>query len=166
MKKVCYFIKTVWDVFTSYFLGQGLVILILCVLYSTALVFIIGKFGILIGILVGLLSIVPYLGFTVGLVISIIIAAIQHHDFLHVFYVILAFALIQILESFFITPKIVGKSVGINPFVVLGLLIVGGMAFGPLGMLISVPAAGVLIKIYRDRVKKAESEVIVAPPAE
>lgn len=156
-----YLLTTIYEVFTSYFKGQGIVILILCALYATALGLIGVKFGILIGILTGLLSVIPYLGFMSGLVVSVIVAAIQFRSVLPVLWVLLAFAVIQVLESFVITPKILGKSIGINPIATLVLLIIGGMAAGPVGMIIAIPVAGVLFKIYRDKLKKTEDENIL-----
>lgn len=156
-----YLFDTIYEVFTSYFKGQGIVILILCALYATALAVIGVKFGIFIGILTGLLSVIPYLGFTSGLVVSVIVAAVQFRSFLVVLWVLLAFAVIQLLESFVITPKILGKSIGINPIASLILLIIGGMVAGPIGMIIAMPIAGVLFKIYRDKLKNTEDKNIL-----
>jgi predicted PurR-regulated permease PerM len=158
-----YYLGTTGSVFWAYFKGQGLVLLILAVLYATALGLIGVKFGILIGICTGFLSIIPYLGFVTGFVVSLVVTTIQFWSngvISHVLLVLLAFAVIQILESFLITPKIIGKSVGINPIFALVLLILGGMAFGPIGMILSIPCAAVLIKIYKDKIKVTESEMI------
>ncbi len=145
-----YYLDTIEDVFKSYFTGQGKVAMILAVLYSLALWLLDIKYGIVIGILAGLLSIIPYLGFTVGIIAAVIAAAVQY-GVIHVLYVIGAFAAIQLLESFVISPKIIGKSIGINPLVAFILLFIGSMAFGPLGLIISIPLAGILFKIYKDR---------------
>ena len=146
-----YYLDTIEQIFKSYFRGQGLVALILAVLYSVALMIIGLKFGLIIGVITGLLSVIPYLGFTVGLIAALITAALQFHSVWHVLAVILAFGVIQLLESFVISPKIIGKAIGIHPFVAIVLLLIGGAAFGPLGLIIAIPTAGVLYKIYRDR---------------
>lgn len=156
-----YIFKTIKDVFSSYFLGQGIVILILCALYSGLLMLIGVKFAILIGIITGILSVIPYLGFILGIITSITIAAAQFQSIEQVLYVILGFAVIQILESFVITPKIVGKSIGIHPIAAIILIILGGMAFGPIGIIIAVPSAGVIYKIYKDKIKHTEDKNIL-----
>lgn len=148
-----YYIDTVKDTFLSYFRGQGLVILILCVLYAVSLAVIGVKFGILIGILAGLLSVIPYMGFLFGFFTSVVVAAVQFRSVTYVLYVVLAFAVIQLLESFVISPRVMGKSVGFSPLVMMVLLIVGGFAFGPLGMIIAVPVAAVFFKIYMDKIR-------------
>ena len=169
-----YVLNTIKEVFTSYFKGQGLVVLILCVLYAVGLKLIGIPFGILLGILIGLLSVIPYLGFTIGFIVTLVIAVVQSiygiasgavsfslGAFSQIFWVILVFAVIQVLESFIITPQVMGKSIGINPIATMVLLIVGGMAFGPVGMIIAVPVAAVLLKFYKDKIGKTESENIL-----
>jgi predicted PurR-regulated permease PerM len=160
-----YYINTIVDVLKAYGRGQGLVILVLSVLYAVALGIVGIPFGIAIGIAAGLLSIVPYLGFIVGFVLAVISAIVQSvmaispdvgwslGSFSQVYWVVLAFAVVQLLESFVITPRIMGKSMGIGFVPSIVLLILAGAAFGPIGMIIVIPIAAIIIKVYKDKRK-------------
>lgn len=141
-------------VMSSYFRGQFTVMAILCVLYSIALSIVGLDMAILLGILTGLLSIVPYLGFVVGIVSSVVASLVQFQDIVHPLYVLLSYGIVQVMESFFITPKIVGESVGLHPVATIILLLVGGAVFGLLGMIFILPVSAIIFRIYKDMLDK------------
>jgi predicted PurR-regulated permease PerM len=147
------YISLFGNVMSSYFRGQFIVMAALCVLYTTALKIVGLDAAILLGITSGLLSIVPYLGFAIGIVLSVIMAAIQFQDIWHPLYVIIGFAIVQMLESFIITPKVMGQTLGINPVATIIVLLIGGATFGILGMIFALPVAVALFKIYKDKFK-------------
>ena len=135
----------------------GLVVLNLAGANLTLIVFI--------GIIAGLANLIPLIGPFVGMVPAILIAfmnnlgseeALSHLLFgvvpspFFIFDIILMFFIVQQIEGTFITPTLVGKSVGIHPMVVMIALIIGGTILGPLGMLFAVPTAGVIKVICQE----------------
>jgi len=149
-KGVRKYISLFSNVMSQYFRGQFIVMAALCVLYTIALKIVGLDAALLLGITAGLLSIVPFLGLAVGVVVSTVVAAIQFQDFWHPLYVIIGFAIVQAIESFFITPRVMGSALGLNPIVTIISLLVGGAVFGILGMLFALPIAAAFFKIYKD----------------
>lgn len=124
--------------------GQLTVVLVLAVMYALALSLAGLEYGFVIGIGAGLLSIIPLLGSTVGLLISVIMAWVQSGDLLYVALIAGIFLGGQLIEGNFLTPKLVGDSVGMHPLWVFFALMAGGALFGILGMLLAVPVLAVL----------------------
>ena len=139
------------DVLSSYFRGQFTVMAILCVLYTIALTIVGLDAAVLLGTLTGLLSIVPYLGFAVGIVLSVLFAAVQFQDIWHPLYVILGYAVVQVMESFAITPKIVGDSVGLRPIATIIVLLISGSVFGIIGMIFALPITSIVFTLIKER---------------
>lgn len=133
-----------------YFRGMFFVGLVLSVLYIAVLLIVGVKGAILLGILTGMGGMIPYVGFTVGIIVSVTMAAVQFQDFMHPVYVVIGFTIVQILESTVITPKIVGDSMGLNPVLVIFALMIGGALFGLIGMIIALPIAA-FIKIMLNK---------------
>ncbi len=121
--------------------GQLLVALSLGMLYSLALTLVGLEFGFLIGLMAGMLSVIPLFGSTVGLVTSAGMAWLQNGDLAFIAAVVGIFALGQFLEGNFITPKLIGKSVSLHPLWILFSLMAGAALFGIVGMIIAVPVA-------------------------
>jgi len=131
-------------VMSGYIRGQVMVACILAVLYGLGL-FLVGlKYGAVIGIITGLLNVVPYFGFAVGLLSGGMIALFSGLGISHLLLVLSVFLVVQALESFVLTPRIVGYQVGLNPFLAMIALIVGGNCLGVFGMLIAIPVAAIL----------------------
>ena len=133
----------------KYFRGMFLVGTILSVLYSLVLYIVDVKGWLFIGILTGYGAMIPYVGFTIGLISSVIATIYTFHDFIHPLYTVIGFVIVQVLESMVITPKIVGDSLGISPVVVIVGLMIGGALGGFIGMIIALPIAA-FIKILID----------------
>lgn len=134
-------VKNFNSIISRYFRGQLAVSLILAVLYSIALLVSGIKGAVAIGVISGILSIVPYLGFFTGFVTSLVVAYFQYLDLWHPLYVIIGFTVVQFVESNYITPKLVGGSLGLHPTAVIFSLILGGYLLGIAGMIISLPVA-------------------------
>jgi predicted PurR-regulated permease PerM len=135
------------EVFAGFIRGQFSVAGILALYYSLFLSLIGLKFGFLVGILTGLFSIIPYLGFAGGFIASISLALANSDGLYQVVLVVLIFAVAQVVESFVLTPKLVGNKVGISPLISLLAIIAGGNLFGFWGVLLAIPAAGLLKRI-------------------
>ncbi|MCX8085141.1 MAG: AI-2E family transporter [Calditerrivibrio sp.] len=139
-----YYNKQFNEILRKYFRGQLLVCFCLGLMYG-ALNFLVGiNGGFAIGFISGLLSFVPYLGFIFGISISIIMAYVQFTDLLHPFMVLIGFGVVQGIESYLLTPKLVGESLGLHPIAVIFSLFVGGYLMGVGGMILSIPVAAFL----------------------
>ena len=130
--------------------GQGSLCLFLGIYYAVGLSLIGLNFGLLIGFLTGLLSFIPYVGSTVGLVLAAGVALVQFWpDYVHLIIVVGFFFSGQFIEGNILQPKWVGKSVGLHPVWLMFALFAFGALFGFVGVLIAVPAAasvGVLVR--------------------
>jgi len=125
--------------------GQVLVAVILAGLYSVGLIaFTDIDLALLIGVLAGLLFVVPYLGTILGITLGTVMAVLKFGVSFEVVKVWIVFACVQGFEGAILTPKIVGDSVGLHPVTVMVSLLVGASLFGVLGMLMAVPVSASL----------------------
>jgi predicted PurR-regulated permease PerM len=131
-------------IFKSYLQGQVLACTILAIFYSVGLAAVGLKFGILIGIVTGALTFVPYVGFSIGLVMGLIVASTMGSGIGHVLIVFIVFMIGQSLETFVITPKYVGKNVGLTELESILVLIIFGNFFGFIGMLVAIPSGAII----------------------
>lgn len=129
----------------SFIRGMGTVCLILGSYYALALMLVGLQFGLVVGFIAGLLTFIPYLGAILGGVLAIGLALFQFWgDWLSLGLVALVFVIGQIIEGNVLTPKLVGKSVGLHPVWLIFALSVFGTLFGFVGMLVAVPVAAAL----------------------
>ncbi len=129
--------------------GQALVCLIQATYYAVALSAAGLNFGALVGVATGILTFIPYLGATIGLVTGLAIAVAEWHDTFHLLIVFGLFAFGQILEANLITPKLVGDRIGLHPVWVIFAVLAGGALFGFVGILVAVPIAAVIGVLIR-----------------
>ncbi len=129
--------------------GQLSVMLALALLYSLGLWLADLKLALLIGMLAGLVSFVPYLGFIVGLVAASIAILLQTQDLMSLVPVLLVFGVGQMLESMLLTPWLVGDRIGLHPVAVIFAVMAGGQLFGFVGILLALPTAAVLAVLLR-----------------
>lgn len=138
--------------------GQAMVCLILGIFYAVALTLAGLKYSLIVGLLSGALTFIPYVGATVGLVTSLVVALFQFDEWTRIAIIAGIFLFGQVLEGNFITPKLVGDRVGLHPAWLIFALLAGGALFGFFGMLLAVPvaaAAGVLLRFALDRYLKS-----------
>ena len=122
--------------------GQLLVGLVLGVFYATGLLIIGVNYGLLIGVVAGVISFVPYLGFAVGFVLSMVVAVVQFWpDWVMPAYAFGLFMVGQLIESYVLYPRIMGEQVGMHPVWLFFSLFAFGLLFGFVGVLIAIPAA-------------------------
>jgi predicted PurR-regulated permease PerM len=129
--------------------GQFTVMLILGAMYGIGLWLVGLDLGLLIGIIAGLLTFIPYLGPTSGVVLGTIAALVQFGDWKHVAGVLAVFGIGQVIESYWLTPKLVGDRIGLHPVAVIFAVLAGGQLFGFLGMLLALPVAAVANVLLR-----------------
>ena len=128
--------------------GQLSVAFALGTVYALALTIAGLRFGFLIGLTAGILSIIPLVGSTTGLLASVIVAWLQSGEWGYTAIIAAIFFTGQFIEGHILTPKLLGKSVGLHPLWILFALLAGGSLFGIVGMLLAVPVTasiGVLI---------------------
>ena len=138
------------DTYVSAFVrGQAIVCTILFVLYSIGLGFVGVDLWLLLAAISGFGNIIPYVGFLSGIVLSSLMALVTFGDLAHLLWVWAVYAIVQFLEGTFITPRILGESVGLSPLVIILALFAGGQLFGLLGIFLAVPAAATLRVLAR-----------------
>jgi predicted PurR-regulated permease PerM len=137
------------QVLGAFLRGQFSVMLVLGVLYALGLWAVGLDLGLLIGFIAGLVSFVPYLGPASGVVLGVIAALVQYGDWLHVGLVLGVFGVGQVIESYFLTPRLVGDKIGLHPVAVIFAIMAGGQLFGFLGVLLALPVAAVANVLLR-----------------
>lgn len=130
-------------ILSGYIRGQLLVCAVLGVLYSLGLLFVGVKFAVIIGFMTGFLSIIPYVGFSFGLAAALITALANFEGFSPLIGIVVVYSLVQMLESFYITPRIVGNKVGLSSFEAILALIVLGNLLGFAGLFLAIPAGAI-----------------------
>ncbi len=139
------------DTVLSQFLrGQLLVMVTLAIYYSGALWIADLPSALAIGLLTGFLIFVPYLGFVTGFVLALLVAVLQFDGLGPVVAVLAVFGIGQLLESFLLTPFLVGDRIGLHPLAVIFALMAFGQLFGFVGILLALPASAVLLVALRE----------------
>ena len=133
----------------QYLRGQLLVMLVLAVYYSAALALTGFDLALPIGVFTGLAVCVPYLGYGLGLVLALLASALQFGTLGGVALVLLVFGLGQVIESFFLTPRLVGERIGLSPLMVIFALLAFGHLFGFVGVLVALPVSAVGVVAVR-----------------
>lgn len=136
--------KEVDELLAQYLRGQILVMVVLACYYSIGLAIAGFDLALPVGILTGLLVFIPYLGFGFGLFLALISAVLQFSDLHGLIAVAIIYGAGQALESFFLTPKLVGERIGLHPLTVIFALMAFGQLFGFIGILVALPASAVL----------------------
>lgn len=135
--------------------GQASVCLVLMVIYAVGLSVVGMNASLLVGIAAGALAVIPYIGAAIGLVIGVALAVAQfHQDWVSILLVAAVFVTGQTLESYVLTPRLVGGRVGLSPIWIIFAMLAGGSLFGLTGVLIALPVAaiaGVLVRFGIDQ---------------
>ncbi|MCH7741088.1 MAG: AI-2E family transporter [Proteobacteria bacterium] len=137
------------EVLSSFLRGQMLIMILLGFIYALGLTIVGLKLALVIGMLAGLASIVPYLGFFVGIFAATLAALFQFQDAIHLVYIGIVFGVGQILEGMVLTPWLVGDRIGLHPVAVIFAVLAGGQLFGFVGVLLALPVAAVIMVFVR-----------------
>lgn len=137
------------EVLGAFLRGQLLIMFLLGCIYSVGLYLVGLDLAVLIGMLAGLASIVPYLGFFVGIIAAAMAAIFQFHDISYLGYVAIVFGLGPALEGWVLTPWLVGDKIGLHPVAVIFAVLAGGQLFGLVGILLALPVAVVVMVFIR-----------------
>lgn len=143
-------LDNVQDVTQNYLVGMLTVIGILAVLNTTGLLIIGLEHALFFGVFASLMAVIPYIGIIIGALPPLLFAFLLGDNLVQPMLVIAVFGTVQFLEGNFITPRIVGSKVSINPFMAMLALIVGGEIWGISGMILFVPLIGILRVIFEE----------------
>ncbi len=138
------------EVLGAFMRGQLLVMLALGIVYAVGLTSIGLELGLLIGLLAGLASLVPYLGFVVGISAALVAGLFQFGlDPYPIIGIVVVFSIGQALEGMLLTPLLVGDRIGLHPVAVIFAILAGGQLFGFTGVLLALPVAAVIMVLLR-----------------
>lgn len=158
--------RIVSDTLVGFIHGQAMVCLILAAYYGIALTLAGLGSGLAVGLLIGVLAIIPFVGALTGFVLSLGLAASQYGTWTEILIVVGIFALGQLVEGNFLTPKLVGDRIHLHPVWVIFALFAGGALFGFVGVLLAVPAAAVIGVLARFALARYRaSSLYDTPPA-
>jgi len=136
--------KEIERVIQGYILGLMLVTIIISTMLSIGLLLIGIEHAIFFGILAGMLTIIPYVGIIIGASFPVLMALLTKDSLWYPVGVVCVFVFVQFTEGNFITPRITGSRVSINALAAIIALVIGGKLLGIVGMILAVPAIGVL----------------------
>ncbi|MEB6676590.1 chloramphenicol efflux transporter CxpE [Acinetobacter haemolyticus] len=143
-------IRECHSVLGAFVKGQFLVMLLLGVIYAVGLQFIGLEVGLIIGMVAGLASIIPYLGFAVGIIAAVIATLFQFGlDWTQLLLVGAVFLVGQMVEGYILQPFLLGDKIGLSPVAVVFAVLAGAQLAGFLGMLIALPVAAVIVVLLR-----------------
>ena len=142
------------DILGQYLRGQLLVMLAMACYYSVGLALFGFHLALPVGVFTGAAMCIPYLGFGVGLFLALFAGVLQFTGWYGLMAVAVVYGLGQVLESFFLTPRLVGERIGMHPLVVIFALLAFGNLFGFVGVLVALPVSAVLVVAIR-RLKAA-----------
>ena len=151
----------------AYFRGQSLIALLVGILFSIGFLIIDFPMAIGLGLFIGLLNLIPYLQL-VGFIPTIILAMVKASDTGQSFWLIMlcalaVFAVVQTIQDVYLTPKIMGHVMGLNPAIILLSLSVWGSLLGIIGLIIALPLTTLLISYYRRFILK-ETDIDAPKP--
>lgn len=137
------------EMLSGFLRGQLMVMLALSIIYVIGLTVMGLELALLIGVIAGIVSFVPYLGLFVGLTLAGVASYLQFQEWLPLLWVALIFGAAQLIEAMFLTPRFVGERIGLHPVAVIFAVMAGGALFGFLGVLLALPVAAVVMVVVR-----------------
>jgi len=150
------------EVLGAFLRGQLMVMLALGTVYSIGLWIVGLNVALIIGMIAGLASIVPYLGVIIGIGTAVVAAILQFGDLTSIVYVLIVFGVGQTLESVLLTPLLVGDKIGLHPVAVIFAIMAGGQLFGFIGILVALPVAAIIMVLLRHMDLKYKSSAVYA----
>ena len=160
-EEIVFVLHSINDCLIVFFRGQVLVAMCVGVLLTTGFLVIGLEYAILLGVMAGLLSIIPYLGVALSIIPAFVLSMIQFvpdHGWLKPVLVLVVFAAVQAMEGLFISPKIIGDRVGLHPLtiivaVMVGTTLLGGIMGGVLAIPLTAALRTVMFRyVWKDRV--------------
>lgn len=158
-------VKECHSVLGAFVKGQFLVMVLLGVVYAMGLQLIGLEVGLIIGMVAGLCSIIPYLGFAVGIIAAVIASLFQFGiDWMQLLLVGVVFMIGQAVEGYILQPFLLGDKIGLSPVAVVFAVLAGAQLGGILGMLIALPVAAVIVVLLRHAREFYENSQMYSTP--
>ncbi|WP_205340680.1 AI-2E family transporter [Denitrificimonas caeni] len=155
------------EVLGAFMRGQLLVMLALGIVYAVGLMALGLELGLLIGLLAGLASLVPYMGFAVGITAALMAGLFQFGiDLYPLLGIVVVFSVGQLLEGMLLTPLLVGDRIGLHPVAVIFAILAGGQLFGFTGVLLALPVAAVIMVLLRHLHEQYKESNMYGQPSE
>ncbi len=142
-------VRSVDRVLVGFFRGELLVCLIVGVLTTILLSIFRIPYALLLGVLAGLLNLVPYVGLAITMLVGVLVGLFSPHPIITTIKIVVLIEAVQIVEGSFLSPKIVGDKVGLHPAWVMFAILTFSKLWGLLGLVIAVPTAGVIAALIR-----------------
>jgi predicted PurR-regulated permease PerM len=142
------------DMLAAFIRGQLMVMFALAIIYTIGLSLVGLELALLLGVIAGIVSFVPYLGLIVGIGLSGVAAFFQFHEWLPVIMVVGVFGFVQLIEGMVLTPRFVGERIGLHPVAVLFAVLAGAQLFGFIGVLLALPVAAIVMVLLRHTHKR------------
>jgi predicted PurR-regulated permease PerM len=150
-------IHQISDVLSTYVRSQLLIGFVMGALYAVGFATLRVPLAVTLGLLSGLLNFIPYLGTLIGFVLSIAFLALDGAGFARISGALIVFAIVQSVEGYYLTPKLLGNKLNLHPLWVIIGLVIGGNLFGLIGIILAVPfiaiaqvLLGFLEQIYQE----------------
>ncbi len=155
---IVFCVRNFSEIMTSFFRGQMLIALIMGLMFGSGLAIVGVKFGFVLGFCAGVLNIIPYLGTIIGLSCIMPVAAFQDGGgTLLVALSLGIFVLVQLVEGYVLTPKIMGERTGLHPAVIIFSVFFWGIALnGMLGMILAIPMSAFVVVLWRRFMESSE----------
>ncbi|TKC91093.1 AI-2E family transporter [Trinickia terrae] len=138
------------QVLSQYLRGQLLVMAVLAAYYAIGLTIAGFEIALPVGVFTGLAVFIPYIGFATGLALALLAALLQFGDWYGFGAVAIVYGVGQILEGFFLTPRLVGERIGLHPLAVIFALLAFGQLFGFFGVLLALPVSAIISTALRE----------------
>ncbi len=152
--KISVYANDINNIFDAYLRGQILVSTSLSVFYFLSF-FILGlDYSLFIAIFAGFFSFIPFIGILISCLVTLILTYLQFVEVYFLFYIIIVFIIGQLLEANFLTPKLIGKKLGLHPLLVLLAIFIFGSLFGILGIIFATPLMATLGLILKRNLTK------------
>ena len=133
----------------GWFVAQVKVVLILTGIYAIGFAISGVPWWFALAVICGLLNFIPIIGAVIALLIVLLVTWLVSEDMMPVLGALITYVLAQGLEGFYLTPKILGRRLGLSPWVVFLAILAGGFVFGPLGVVFAAPVVAVLAVLWR-----------------
>ncbi|MDE0837992.1 MAG: AI-2E family transporter [Kiritimatiellae bacterium] len=161
-KDAVYLCREFVDILVAFFRGQIVVALAQGVLFAVGFSIVGLDYGFVIGLMLGMLNVVPYLGNVIGLAVALPISYVQEGGgLLTLGLVLLIFVVVQVVEGAFLTPRIMGKRTGLHPIVIIIAMFFWGTALdGIAGMILAVPLTAFIVVFWRLAKTKYIKEIV------
>jgi len=161
-KDLLYLFEEFLNIVVAFFRGQLIIAFLQGLLFAIGFTVVGLKYGFVIGLTLGFLNIVPYLGNIVGLGTALPLAFFQGGDgLIRVVAVLVVFAAVQMIEGYLLTPKIMGDRTGLHPVVIIMAIFFWGSALnGIMGMILAIPLTAFLVVFWRLAREKYMPELV------